>query len=232
MMRTTTLDSRFLSARRTPIAQRCKDKRRPRAPSAKHITWLTILRPRPAVEHDDGPAILRPARDVVADSDRPFFPVGYCPHPRGLDAARGEIVPHSLRAPCAKREVVLAGSPLVGMALDQEAVLRVTRQPLRLPVEGGDRSRRQVGLVGLEEDPVADILGEVLAAPRGGRAGRRTRPWQASLLEEQAAAVRARARTAANRTARDVFMAILLHTSIERCADRYPRMVKGGFRQP
>src|ERR1700743_2944771 len=42
------------------------------------------------VQHSDGAAILRPARDVVTDRDRAFLAVGDGPHPARIDTARGE----------------------------------------------------------------------------------------------------------------------------------------------
>ncbi len=49
----------------------------------------------------------------------------------------GEVSPAPPGRAGAEGEVVLAGAALVGMALDQERVARVARQPLRLLVEGG-----------------------------------------------------------------------------------------------
>src|SRR5215218_6549739 len=132
-----------------------------------HSRCCLALHPRPAVEHGHGAAVLRPARDVVAGRDRTLLAVGDGADARAGDAARGEVVAHHLRAAGAEREIVLAGAALVGVALDQEGVARVARQPRRLLVERRDRGRSKVGRVAFEEHPVADIDGEIL-----GRAGR------------------------------------------------------------
>jgi hypothetical protein len=54
------------------------------------------------------------------------------------------------------------------VTLDEECVARITRKPLRLLVQGGDRRGSQIRLVRLEEHPVANALRELL-----GAAGRR-----------------------------------------------------------
>src|ERR1700731_4591543 len=96
------------------------------------------LRSGAGVEHRHGAAVLRPARYVVADRDRPFLAVGNRAHAMRLHAARDQIVVHGLRAPGAERDIVFARAALVGMAFDEETILRVAAQPLRLLVQGGD----------------------------------------------------------------------------------------------
>src|SRR5215207_4613024 len=96
------------------------------------------LRPSPSIEDRDGAAVLRPARDVVAHRHRPLLAVGDRADAGGGDAPRSKIVAHHLGAAAAEREVVFARAALVGVALDQERVARVARQPLGLLVEGGD----------------------------------------------------------------------------------------------
>src|SRR5476651_1098414 len=86
-------------------------------------------------KHDDRTAVLRPARDVIANGDRPLFAVGYGAHASTLDAASGEIVTHGLGAACAKRDVVFTRAALVGVAFDGEIVAGVLIEPLRLLVE-------------------------------------------------------------------------------------------------
>jgi len=56
---------------------------------------------------------------------------------------------------------------------DGEGVARIILQPLHLFFQGGDRLRRQVGLVALEKHAVADIDHEILLAARGGGARHR-----------------------------------------------------------
>jgi hypothetical protein len=52
------------------------------------------------------------------------------------------------------------------MAFDREGVLAVAGQPLRLLVERLATLGREIGLIGLEEDAVADIDDKVLLAAR------------------------------------------------------------------
>src|SRR4029078_6653605 len=72
------------------------------------------------VEDDHGAAVLRPARDVVADRDRTFLAVRDGPHPLGGDAVGDEVFTDGGRAAGAKRDVVFACATLVGVALDGE----------------------------------------------------------------------------------------------------------------
>src|SRR5437016_3750787 len=99
-----------------------KHNRRPQAPVVpfprKFVASGT------SVEHADRTAVLRPAGNVVADRDRPLLAVGDRAHALTLHAARGEVVSHRLGATGAERDVVLARAALVGVAFDQEGVLR------------------------------------------------------------------------------------------------------------
>ena len=151
------------------------------------------------VEHRHRAAVLRPARDVVADRDRTLLAVGDRAHAVGLDAARGQIVAHRLGAPGAERDVVFARAALVGMALDREGIAVVAAEPLRLLVEGRDRLRGQLREVRLEEHAVADIDDEVLRAA-GRRAAGKAAHWRRSSvgLLAQAASERPATIIAAN----------------------------------
>ena len=75
-----------------------------------------------------------------------------------------------LGATGAKGEIVFARAPLVGVTLDSEAIFVVLIEPGCLLVESGLGGRREVGLIGGEEDAVADRLVELLHAARAGRA--------------------------------------------------------------
>src|SRR5262245_25848375 len=96
------------------------------------------------VEHRDGAAVLRPARDVVAPRDRPFLAVRDGPHAVAVDATRHQVLADRLGAAGAERDVVLARPALVGVTFDGERVLAVVLEPLRLLVERGARLRRQL----------------------------------------------------------------------------------------
>src|SRR5260370_37744542 len=76
-----------------------------------------------AVEHRHRAAVLRPTGYVVADGDRTLLAIGNGPHALRVDAVRGEIVSHRLRAPSAERDVIFTRSALVGVALDGEGIL-------------------------------------------------------------------------------------------------------------
>src|SRR4029079_9349810 len=134
-----------------------------RRPPCHHPFPLETLRADP--EHRDRTAVLRPARDVVADRDRPLLPVRDRAHALRLDAARNQIVAHRLRAACAQGDVVLASAAFVGVTFDGElAVLAVVGQPLRLLVERRSCLHRELGRVGFKEHAVADIDHEILLA--------------------------------------------------------------------
>src|SRR3954447_24157043 len=100
----------------TKPPERLKRNRRPPAP-AKFSKPDTL---RACVQHRHRAAVLGPAGDVIADRNRAFLAVGDRPHPRGIDAARGEEGAHRRSTPRAQRNVVFAGAALVGVAFDGE----------------------------------------------------------------------------------------------------------------
>src|SRR5262245_12467636 len=150
-----------------------------RAPKSRPApSWAPVLispdgtiRSRARVQHRDRTTILRPAGDIVTHRDRTLLAVGDGPHARRIDTAGGEVLARHLGAAGAQRDVVLARTPLVGVAFDGERITIVGLQPLRLLVERGAGLRRQLGRVRLEEDAVADIDDEVLLTARRGRTG-------------------------------------------------------------
>src|SRR5947199_7188832 len=91
--------------------------------------WLSLGA---GVQHRDGAAVLRPARDVIAHRDRAFLAVGDGAHSVRVDAARGEEGADRLRPARAERDVVFAGAALIGVALDGEGIAVVLLQPVRL----------------------------------------------------------------------------------------------------
>ncbi len=74
----------------------------------------------------------------------------------------------------AERKIVFARAALVGMAFDGEGIVVVAVEPLRLLVERRARLIGQIRGIGVEEDAIADIDGEILLA-----AGRCIRPFSA-----------------------------------------------------
>src|SRR5262249_55956983 len=118
-------------------------------------------------KHGHRATVLRPARNIIADSNRTFLAVGDRPHALWLDTARSQIITRRLRTTRAERDVVLARAAFVGMAFDRElAVLAVIHQPLRLLVERRTRLRRKLRRVGFEKYAVTHVDDKVLLASR------------------------------------------------------------------
>ena len=82
------------------------------------------------------------------------------------DAAGDEIGRVGGSAAGAERQVVLARAALVGMALDDEGILRILLEPLDLAVQRAHGFLRELGRID-EKNAVADIDGEVLGAALG-----------------------------------------------------------------
>src|SRR5258706_6026207 len=131
-----------------------KQNRRPKAPAIRFFERANGSGA--GVQHRDGAAVLRPARDVIAHRDRAFLAVRDGPHPRGIDAARCQEGPDRLGTAGAKRNVVFAGATLVRMALNGGGIAGVSLQPARPPLHGDDRLRRQIRLVALREHTIVD----------------------------------------------------------------------------
>src|SRR5581483_7849748 len=98
-----------------------------RAPARANLRRSRSLRA--CVQHRDGAAVLRPARDVVTHRDRALLAVGDRAHALRLHAARDQIVAYRLGAPCTERDVVFARAALVGVALDGEGVAVIAAEP-------------------------------------------------------------------------------------------------------
>ena len=75
-----------------------------------------------------------------------------------------------LGAPRAEGEIIFARAALVRVAFDREGVTIVLIEPCRLLVERRLGGRGEIGLIGVEEDAVADRLVEFLDAARARRA--------------------------------------------------------------
>src|SRR5258706_1942254 len=71
-----------------------KQNRRPKAPAIRFFERANASGAR--VQHRDGAAVLRTARDVIAHRDRALLAVGDGPHPLGVDAARRHERPNRL----------------------------------------------------------------------------------------------------------------------------------------
>src|SRR5262245_66257050 len=82
-----------------------------------------------------GAAVLRPALLGVLGAERPLLAVADARDALALHAVRDEVVHRRARAAVTERDVVLVGAPLVGVALDQQEVLRVGLHPLRARLE-------------------------------------------------------------------------------------------------
>src|SRR5262249_24459228 len=119
------------------------------------------------VEHRLRTAILRPARDVVADRDRALLAVGDRPDALTADTVLREEVAHGLSTAGAPRDGVLARAALGGVALERDRELRVLLQPARLLLQRLLCFRRQIRAVRREVYEVADVHAEI--ALRTGR---------------------------------------------------------------
>src|SRR5262245_20870477 len=104
----------------------------PASKGSKRSERRLVLGHSPIVQHGLRPPVLRPAGDIIANSDRPLLAVGDGPHPGWIDPlARQEA--SDRRGPAgAERDIVFARAALVGMALDRDGVLRVLVEPARL----------------------------------------------------------------------------------------------------
>src|SRR5690606_23738906 len=89
-----------------------------------------------APDHGHCAAVLRPARDVVANRDRTLLAIGDGPDTAGRDATRDQEIACGCRTARAEREVVFASSPLVGMTFDGDRIGPVLLQPLGLTRKG------------------------------------------------------------------------------------------------
>jgi hypothetical protein len=120
-----------------------------------------------AADRGDGAAVLRPAGDVVANRDRTLLAVGNGFQALGGNTPGDEEVAGGGGAAGAERQIVFARAALVGMAFDDDGILPVLVQPLRLARKRRLRVGADRGRIRVEEDAVADVDGEVL-----GRSGR------------------------------------------------------------
>src|SRR5690606_9417782 len=118
-----------------------------------------------ACQRRDGTAVLRPTGNVVANGDRTFLAVGDRLDAVGSHTQRSQIVAGGGGAPGTEREVVFARAAFVRMTFDDDLVLRVLVEPLRLTGQCLLRVCADRRRVGVEEDAVADIDGEVLCGP-------------------------------------------------------------------
>src|SRR5690606_33734557 len=119
----------------------------------------------------DGAAVLRPAGNVVANGDRTFLAVGDRLDAVGSHTQRSQIVAGGGGAPGTEREVVFARAAFVRMTFDDDLVLRVLVEPLRLTGQCLLRVCAARRRVRAEEDAGGDIDGAVLGGPWRAGAG-------------------------------------------------------------
>src|SRR5262249_53193826 len=113
------------------------------------------------VQHRLSPAILRPARDVVADGNRAFFTVGNRLDSAGVHALAREEAPDRHGPACPESEIIFARATLIGVAFDGDPVLRILVEPARLVAQDALRLAGQRRAVHLEMNQIADIDGEI-----------------------------------------------------------------------
>ena len=83
-----------------------------------------------------GPTIPLPCRFIVADDERALLTVTDGLDPLFIDTGRHQVVLGCLGAPLPKSEVVLLGSALVAVSLDDQIGLCSPSQPFDILIEG------------------------------------------------------------------------------------------------
>ena len=139
--------------------------RRPDSPEAR------LARLGAAGDDGDRPPVLRPTLFGIAQRHRALLAIGNCRNPAGIDALGEEEFARRRGPTGGKRDVVLAGAALVGVALDLDHDTGILGKPGGLLAQRLLGLGRQCRLVLGEVDAVADIDGEILLGPRLGRAG-------------------------------------------------------------
>jgi hypothetical protein len=124
-----------------------------------------------SADRRNGIAVLRPGLLVVAQGCRAVLAIADRADPRIGNAASDQIIATGVGATLAKREVVLLGSAIVGIAGDLHVDLRIFGEPARLPIERRARIRFQRRAVEVKKDTVADIGDKVLLTARDGTRG-------------------------------------------------------------
>src|SRR6185436_9069866 len=96
--------------------------------------------------------VLRPALLVLLGADGPLLAIAHEREAIGLDALGDEIVHRRARTALAEAQVVLIGAALVTVPFDEDDVLGVLLQPLRVRVERRAIARADVVAVEVEMD--------------------------------------------------------------------------------
>src|SRR5688572_19875762 len=118
------------------------------------------------------PPILLPAALVLLAANRALLAIRDDRDAVGLDALRHEVVHGGLGAALAQREVVLVGTALVAVSLDEDQVVGVGLQPRRVAVEDLRVVRPHVVPVEVEEHVLEiGVLGELTRPRRRTRGG-------------------------------------------------------------
>src|SRR5215470_6143544 len=142
------------------------------------------------LHHEMRAAILLPARLGVLGALRTLLTVRDDRDPRRPDTTRGEVVLRGLRATLAQCHIVGVGAALVAVPLDQDAVLGVGLQPLRVRVEHLHRFRLELVPVEVEVDVVETVRDLEAFEPWAHRGGDRRRLPRAARTLARSAAVR------------------------------------------
>src|SRR5260370_5677901 len=121
----------------------------------------------------DRATVARPRRLIGADRIGALLAVADGLDARRRDALGAQVLTGGVGAAFAERQVVLARAALVAMALDGDRIIGVFLQPLGLTVQGLPAVLADVGHVGVEEHPIADVLAEIGDRAGGDRRGRR-----------------------------------------------------------
>src|SRR5580658_7234239 len=136
----------------------------PRPPPHDRKTYISRL----LCRYEVRAAILLPTFFGVLGAERTFLAPADGVHAIGTDAQRNQIILGRLRAPFAQADIVFGGTPLIAMAFDGDADLRIGTQEFGGLGESVARIGANVGLIEIKVS-VFHVLLEKFAHTLVGR---------------------------------------------------------------